>query len=268
MFERMFEYVKRIPRVVLALVFDHSAVSVARVSLRHMCGRFVVASSTEELVDLFDVDDVGEDLPGPSYNVRPTDPVPVVLESAKNGPVVRRLEAARWSLVPSFSKQLKTSYPMFNARSEEVATKASFRSSLVSKRALIPAAGYYEWHTVGTTKTPYYIHPSSGVIAFAGLYSWWRNPELADDDPDRWVLTATILTRPAVGELAGIHPRTPLVLPAAMWDQWLDPARVGDQDLVDEAVDAAVPETEELEFYRVGPVKGDNTPALIAPVEE
>ena len=61
-----------------------------------MCGRFVVAGSNKDLVDLFDVDTVGDDLPEPSWNISPTDPVRVVLESLKDEQVTRRMEAARW----------------------------------------------------------------------------------------------------------------------------------------------------------------------------
>lgn len=217
---------------------------------------------------MFEVEHVGETIPEPSWNVKPTEQIPVVLESVKDGPVVRRLEAARWSLVPSFATALVSSYPTFNARSEEVAEKASFKNSVVAKRALIPATGYYEWHTVGKTKTPYFVHSDDGLpLAFAGLYSWWRNPALAGDDPDRWVLTATILTSNAQGALAQIHDRTPVVLPDEWWDQWLDPHTPGDQRLVDAAVEASRPLAAGLRFYEVARLPADgNGPELLEPV--
>ncbi|WP_344297336.1 SOS response-associated peptidase [Agromyces neolithicus] len=230
-----------------------------------MCGRFVISDTTPDLVRIFDVDTVGEGLPEPSWNVRPTDPIPVVLESKKEGPVVRRLEAARWSLVPSFSKELKLKYPTFNARSEGLATSSAFRASLAGKRAIIPADGYYEWHTVGKQKTPYFIHQGDGPIAFAGLYSWWRDKSKAEDDPERWVLTATIITTDATGDLADIHDRIPVMLPPEFWSTWLDPDVTGDQSLVDQAVAASRPMVPSLAFHEVGPVN-DNGPELIEPV--
>ena len=231
-----------------------------------MCGRFIITDTAPDLAAMFDVEHEGENLPEPSWNIKPTEQIPIVLESAKNGPVVRRLESARWSLVPPFSKELVSKYPTFNARSESAAEKASFKSSVVSKRALIPATGYYEWHTVGTTKTPYLIHSDDGLpLAFAGLYSWWRNPTLADDDPARWVLTATILTSDAQGALADIHDRVPVVLPEEWWDQWLDPHTTGDQGLVDAAVAASIPVAASLRFHEVAPIQG-NGPELIEPV--
>lgn len=240
-----------------------------------MCGRFAVDNEINELIEQFVATggDVGDWRP--SWNIRPTDQVPVVVEAPSRasdnsadenrGDVVRRLETARWSLVPSWSKELKLTYPTFNARSEDVASKASFKASVVNKRALIPAAGYYEWHTEGTTKTPYFIHDPAGTMAFAGLYSWWRNPALAEDDPARWVLTTTMLTMAAVPSLAGIHDRNPVPLPREFWDDWLSPSLAGDQSLVDAAVAAAVPVASGLEFYRVAPLRGDG-PELTRPL--
>ena len=31
----------------------------------------------------------------------------------------------------------------------------------------------------------------------AGLYELWRDPTLADDDPDRWLWTCTVITQQA-----------------------------------------------------------------------
>ena len=233
-----------------------------------MCGRFIITDTAPDLAAMFDVEVIGENLPERSWNVKPTEQVPIVLESVKDGPVVRRLESARWSLVPSFAKELGSSHPTFNARAESAAERPTFKNSVASKRALVPATGYYEWHTVGKTKTPYFVHSDDGLpLAFAGLYSWWRNPALGADDPARWVLTATILTSDAQGALAGIHDRTPVVLPEEWWDHWLDPHTTGDQDLVDQAVEASRPLTASLRFYEVAPITRDgNGPELIEPV--
>jgi len=219
-----------------------------------MCGRFAVDSEVNDLIEEFVA--VGGNIQDwrPAYNIRPTDPVPVIIESVKTGELVRRLELARWSLVPSWSKQLKLTVPTFNARSETAAEKSMFKASVVSKRALIPASGYYEWHTEGTTKTPYFIHPADGHMAFAGLYSWWKN---AADPENPWVLTATILTMDAVPHLAPIHDRNPVPLAPEFWADWLNPAVVGDQAFVDAAVAASVPVAQSLEYHRVGPVTGD-----------
>lgn len=105
-----------------------------------MCGRYVVARAAADLVSMFDIKEAAENLPGQAWNVKPTQFVPVVLESAKGeDEAVRRLDVARWSLTPSYSKELKTKFATFNARSETAAEKATFRGSVKSKRAILPA---------------------------------------------------------------------------------------------------------------------------------
>ncbi|TFC79113.1 SOS response-associated peptidase [Cryobacterium sp. TMS1-20-1] len=232
-----------------------------------MCGRFIITDTAPDLAAMFDVEHEGENLPEPSWNIRPTEQIPIVLESARTDPAVRRLESARWSLIPSFATEPTSKFPTFNARAETAAEKPTFKTSVRSRRALVPATGYYEWHTDGTTKKPYFIHSDDGLpLAFAGLYAWWKNPAAADDDPARWVLSATILTTDALGPLTQIHDRTPVPLPEEWWDQWLDPATDGDQTLVDAAVAASHEVVETLNFYAVAPVVG-NGPELIEPLD-
>ena len=217
--------------------------------------------STDDLIEEFVA--VGGDFRDwrPGWNIRPTDPVAIVLESMKDGAEpTRRLEVARWSLTPNWSKTLKMKVPTFNARSEGITEKASFKSSIRSKRALIPAAGYYEWQTDPTTKkkTPFYLRaPAGGSMAFAGIYSWWKDRSLPDDDPRVWTLTATILTADSVHTLDHIHDRNPVPLPRALWNDWLDPRIEGTQDFVDAAVAAAVPVAESLEIVELDSVTDD-----------
>lgn len=233
-----------------------------------MCGRFAVDNEINDLIELFLATGGNVGDWKPSWNIRPTEKVPVVLESTKTGSVVRRLELARWSLVPRWSKEPTTRFPTFNARSEDVAGKASFKASVVNRRAIIPASGYYEWKTEGSTKTPYFIHAPGQQLAFAALYSWWRNPALPADDDNRWLLSATMLTMPAVPQLAGIHDRSPVPLPREFWSSWLSTEIDGDQGLVDAAVAAARPVASSLASHPVAPLRNDvNDASLVVAVD-
>jgi len=221
-----------------------------------MCGSFALGEPTDVLTNVFDVNLVGEHLPTPSWNIRPTQQINIVVDTSSDEKVSRRLESARWSLIPSWVKGEPPKFSTFNARSEDAATKASWKESVVSKRCLVPASGYYEWIEKEGKKVPLYIH-SEQTLAFAGLYSWWRaQPE------DPWMLTATILTMATVSELASIHDRNPVPLPAVLWSQWLNPDFRGTQELIDEAVQAAIPVASTLSFHEVAPLKG-NGPELI-----
>jgi Uncharacterized conserved protein len=142
---------------------------------------------------------------------------------------------------------------------------------------LIFANGYYEWQQVPgeKRKRPQFIHhPDEPVIAFAGLYAWWQDPDHrrtskdAPKGPEGWHLTATMLTSDAVHTLEHIHDRNPVVLPRQMWAHWIDPSVTGDKKLVDDAVAAGVAEASQLVFHEVAPIRNSvvDGPELIEPV--
>ena len=240
-----------------------------------MCGRFVVAGPSRDLVNLFDVDLPAEDLPEPSLNVAPTDRVPIVIDTIPKGAdpedePVRRLEAARWGLVPGWAKDIKVGVTAFNARIESAAEKPHFKNAVTKRRAIVPATGYYEWKTVDGVKTPYFIHlPEGELLVFAGLYEWWRNPAEGDDSPNKWLLSTSILTRDAAGELADIHDRMPVFLSPELMDEWLDPHSQGTPELLDEVSAGGAELAGLVEFHEVDRAVGNvrnNSPALAEPV--
>ena len=146
----------------------------------------------------------------------------MVVERAdkETGEITRQLRVARWGLVPSWAKDISVGSRMINARVESLEEKSAFARPFAVRRALLPADGYYEWKKpraagspAGKRKQPFYLHPADGdLVALAGLYEFWKDPTKADDDPARWVVSATVITRPASDELAHIHDRQPLML--------------------------------------------------------
>jgi putative SOS response-associated peptidase YedK len=146
-----------------------------------------------------------------SWNVAPTDPIYAMI----NHEGETALGSFRWGLIPHWAKNKKSI--QINARSETAFEKPTFRDSFKSKRCLIPADGFYEWRRDGDTKQACYITNSSPMV-FAGLWSRWKDPATQD-----WLTTATILTRDASPELAGVHHRMPVQLPQDSWADWIDP---------------------------------------------
>jgi putative SOS response-associated peptidase YedK len=201
-----------------------------------MCGRYVNVASTDDLTDEFDVGEtVGEQLP-PSWNIAPTDPVRAVVQraphhadkhesdkSASTSGTVRQLRTVRWGLVPSWSKDRKGAARLINARIETVTDKPAFKTAAARRRCLLPALGYYEWQNGPDGKQPFFLHePDGSPLAMAGLYELWPDPELAEDDPQRWLWTATIITQPATDLMGEIHDRTPVAVPPELRAAWLD----------------------------------------------
>lgn len=235
-----------------------------------MCGRYVNVASTADLSDEFDVEEtIGDDV-APSWNVAPTDPVRVVVQrrsGADAGPI-RQLRTVRWGLVPSWSRSRSGGAKMINARSETVATKPAFKAAAARRRCLAPSLGYYEWQAADGRKTPYFLHdPDDRLLAMAGLYEVWRDDSLPDDDPNRWLWTCSIITRPAIDSLGEIHDRCPVLVPADLREHWLD--CTGDDPTVADDLLAAIPEPHlepRLVDNAVGNVR-NNGPELIAPAE-
>ena len=62
-------------------------------------------------------------------------------------------------------------------------------NAIRERRCLLPADGWYEWQKVGTEKQPFYMTPPDGhVLAFAGLYEFWRgHRDEADGETTRVV---------------------------------------------------------------------------------
>jgi putative SOS response-associated peptidase YedK len=198
-----------------------------------MCGRYAASRSPDDLVVEFEAVRAEGQAPLPAdYNVAPTKDVHVVrhkrqrpadgaAEGRPTGGGRRELRTVRWGLVPSWAKDVSVGNRLLNARVESLRDKPAFRRAAVSRRCLVPADGWYEWakRLDSPTKQPYFITPQDGsVLAFAGLYEVWGRGE------DR-LYTCTVVTAPAVGALAEIHDRMPLVLPRERWAEWLDPAR-------------------------------------------
>lgn len=94
----------------------------------------------------------------------------------------------------------------------------------MKRRALVPADVTYEWQKTEDGKIPTYLHGDTPApLAFAGLYEFWPDPELAEDHPEKWLLSCTILTTTAQTSLGHIHDRSPVVVPAGMFSDLLDP---------------------------------------------
>lgn len=238
-----------------------------------MCGRYVNVASSADLTDELDVEEsVGDEL-APSWNIAPTDPVRVVVRRRPHGAdehadPVRQLRTVRWGLVPNWSRTRAGGAKMINARVETVTSKPAFKSAAARRRALAPALGYYEWQPTEHGKVAHFLHaPGQALLTFASLYEIWRDPDLPDDHPDKWLWTCTIITRPAADTLGHIHDRCPVIVPADLRGAWLDcttddPATA--QDLLER-----MPEPH-LEPRVVSPAVGNvrnNGPELIEPAE-
>jgi putative SOS response-associated peptidase YedK len=208
--------------------------------MAHMCGRYASTKAAADIADEFRaVDATGDAAPGADYNVAPTKPVLAVVQrhprdadgTADPSRTERSVRVLRWGLVPSWAKDPSVGSRMINARAETAAEKPAFRKALAARRCLLPADGWYEWRRAAANagrsgaagKQPFFITGSAdgrpgGSLAMAGVWEFWRSADGGEP-----LLTAAVLTTEAVGPLAEIHDRMPLLLAPADWAAWLDP---------------------------------------------
>lgn len=226
-----------------------------------------MARATGDLLSHFDAEASEGQPPPPNWNVAPTDDVPIIAEKPSDGGPERRLLIARWGLVPPWAKDVKIGAKLINARSETILDKPAFRKAAIKRRALVPAEGYYEWEkTADGKKIPHYLYSEKDeLLAFAGLYEFWPDPSLPEDDPRRWLLSCTVLTTTAHDSLGHVHDRAPVIVPPELYAAWLDPY-VADRDAVQHLLDS-IPEpvlTPRVVTDRVNSVR-NNGPELVEP---
>lgn len=195
-----------------------------------MCGRYVsklqplgrwkatFATWIEEHVD--------------AYNIAPTAMVPVFTALGWS--------RMRWGLVPSWSREPRTRYATFNARAESLPEKPTYRSAWKhGQRCLLPAAGYYEWKKEGKNKDPFFIQASlDEPLVFAGIWDRWTDRETE-------LLSCSIITCQARGELVQLHHRMPMMLAPEHADQWLHGSPETNAELL------AAPPSIAVQYHRV-----------------
>jgi putative SOS response-associated peptidase YedK len=225
-----------------------------------MCGRARLSSDVGEIKLVFSIP---PERPtrniAPSWNVAPTDPLPVVRYDAKAGE--RSLDAMRWGLVPFWAKDIKTGFPAFNARAEGIETKPAFRDAFQRQRCLVPLDNFYEWKKTAVGKQPYAIALADRrLMAMAGLWDTWRSPA------GERVRSFTIITTTPNELCAELHNRMPVVLKPASWPIWLGEAAADAPQL--KALLAPYP-ADEMICWPVSAAVGNvrnNNPGLIEPI--
>jgi putative SOS response-associated peptidase YedK len=91
-----------------------------------MCGRARLSSDVSEIKLVFSIPPhrPTPNFP-PSWNVAPTDSLPVVRTDPKAGE--RSLDMLRWGLVPFWAKDMNVGFANINAKAEGIETRPAFR---------------------------------------------------------------------------------------------------------------------------------------------
>ncbi|HJQ45973.1 MAG TPA: SOS response-associated peptidase [Amycolatopsis sp.] len=209
-----------------------------------MCGRYAATKNPAALVQEFEaLDETGGQARDADYNVAPTKNVVTVVQRhprdaegtvLEDEPAVRSLRLMRWGLVPFWAKDPSVGNRMINTRAETATEKPAFKRALAKRRCLVPADGWYEWRRDGKKKEPFFM--TGPDLAFAGIWESWRaktdGKKDSEDPTADPLITFSIITTDAIGQLTDVHDRMPLLMTRDTWANWLDPDRSDVADLL------------------------------------
>ena len=178
-----------------------------------------------------------------------------------------RIRLFEWGLIPRWAKDADQASEIrsgtFNAKAETVFDKPSFRSSIMERRCLVLADGFFEWQKVGSRKYPYYIRlKSRDAFAIAGIWDEWNGGGNAK-------YTFPVITTEANPMMERIHntkKRMPVILHREHEARWLE------KGLTPEQMGAMLRpyDENEMECYTVSRLltsREKNVPEVIAPFE-
>ena len=150
----------------------------------------------------------------------------------------------QFGLIPHWAADTATARRTFNARSETVASKPSFRDAWKhGQRCIIPAEAFYEPDWRSGKAVPTRIACANGEpMGIAGLWSWWKSPN------GELVHSFTMLTINADNQVLmnQFHKPTDekrmvVILPETAYQDWLDaPLNRVDEFLLPCSADALV----------------------------
>ena len=110
----------------------------------------------------------------------------------------------------------------YNARSESVFDKPSFRKAIMQRRAVIPVAAFLEVADVGPTSGKHFsvAREDKAPIFLAGL--WEHNARYNLE-------SCSIITSEPIDLVKDSHSRSPVLLAPQDLDRWLDPSLSGEE---------------------------------------
>lgn len=135
------------------------------------------------------------------------------------------LQQFHWGLIPSWARTREEANKVragtINAKSETAYEKPSFKNSIKSKRCLVPATGFFEFHTYKAKKYPYFITlTGTEIFSLAGIWDSWTDKETGEIVPTFSILT--VGANPLMAKIHNEKKRMPVILPAEQEKRWLD----------------------------------------------
>jgi len=159
-----------------------------------MCGRYYAGGDfAEKLMDILEEEDIAA--AEPVYDRTGQDVLPSELSTviAEEGGGLAAVNM-HWGFDAPRGNGL-----LINARAETAREKQTFSDSVLHRRCVIPASGFYEWDR---DRTKYrFTRPDGGLLLLAGFYTGVKGEQ-----------RYTILTTEANDSMRPVHDRMPLTI--------------------------------------------------------
>jgi putative SOS response-associated peptidase YedK len=134
------------------------------------------------------------------------------IRRARDVPEPRReLTAGQWNLIPWFAKEPKQKFATCNARSEELADKASYKLPWArGQRCIIPAAVFFEPNWETGKHVPWKFERVDGAPwGLAGLWNTWLDKATGEVHESYTMLTINADGHPLMGRMHRPDPKRP-----------------------------------------------------------
>lgn len=155
--------------------------------------------------------------------VAPRKPGPFIRRTRDDSGYSRELVVGRWGLIPWFSETADIKYATNNARSEELAAKASYKLPWArGQRCIIPADWFDEpnWET-GKNEWWRFRRADGEPWGLAGLWNTWKDQETGELVESYTMLTLHANSHPLMKRMhkPDIDPATKMPLPFDQQDK-------------------------------------------------
>jgi len=193
-----------------------------------MCFHLAISEDREEIENTFQAEFDQDAAFAPIYHTSAftTPYLPVICGSNTS-----QIQFLQWGLVPFWVKDSKQAakirFGTFNARSETVFEKPSFKHAVKKQRCLVLASGFYEWQELEGQKYPYFIQlRQHKLFALAGIWDEWHNKATGEKTVSFSIITTQ--ANPMMSKIHNSKKRMPVILSVDSKTensakQWLNP---------------------------------------------
>ena len=186
---------------------DRAVTAAAAGYSAQVCTRYI----SPETADLERLWHVGAGQPWRGGEVFPNGQGPFIRAARDATAPQRELVVGQWALIPWFAKERRLKYATCNARSEELADKASYKQPWArGQRCIIPAQAFFEPNWEGGKHVPWIFRRADGLPwGLAGLWNVWTDKASGELVESYTMLTLNADQHPLMNRMHRPDPKRP-----------------------------------------------------------